>query len=66
MALKVNGNEIPWVPEESVSQLLQRMHYIFPMLIVTVNGTIVKKVDYSKYFLTDNATVDVIHLISGG
>ena len=66
MAIKVNGNEIPFVPNETVSQLLQRMKYIFPLLIVKIDGSLVKKKEYPDCVVRDNTTVDVIHLMSGG
>jgi thiamine biosynthesis protein ThiS len=66
MAIMVNGNEVDWVQQETVSQLLQRVRYIFPMVIVKVNDQIVKRSDFENHIIPNSANVDVIHLMSGG
>ena len=66
MAIIVNGNSQPWVANETVTQLLKRMKYIFPLIIVNINGTVIKRADFDKCVIPDNAQVDVIHLLSGG
>jgi len=42
------------------------MHFTFPMIVVKINGRLVKKEDYERMFIGDGDNVEAIHLISGG
>ena len=61
-----NRDEIEWEEEMTVSDLLERMRYTFPHIIVKVNGEVVPREAYETYALPDGADVWVIHLIAGG
>ena len=50
----------------SVSQLLIEKKFSFKMLIIKINGTLVKKDEYDTSIIHDGDKVEVIHLISGG
>jgi sulfur carrier protein len=50
----------------SVRELLELMKYTFPMIVVKINGRLVRKEDYERVFVGDGDTVEAIHLISGG
>jgi len=52
--------------EISVKELLSARKFTFKMLVIKINGTIVKKEEYEKTIIRDGDKVDVIHLISGG
>ena len=64
--IEVNGKEVKWMKNETVSQLLERMRYIFPLVVVKINNKVVSKNDFSKVTVPDNSQVSVIHMISGG
>ena len=64
--ITVNGNKIDWTPGMTVRDVLIVMNYTFRMLVVKVNGQLVKKADYDSSSVPDEAEVHVIHLISGG
>jgi len=66
MSIKVNGKTVDYVDHETVTDLLKRMHYTFPLIIIKIDGKLVKKQDYSTTFIPDNADIKAIHLISGG
>ncbi len=66
MSIVVNGKQKSFVKEETVSELLKRMHYTFPLIIVKINDQLIKKDQYEKCIIPDNATIKVIHMISGG
>ncbi|MFA4853397.1 MAG: sulfur carrier protein ThiS [Bacteroidales bacterium] len=57
---ELDNNEI------TVQELLNVRKFTFKMLIIKVNGTIVKKDEYENTIIKDGDKVDVIHLISGG
>lgn len=50
----------------TVSELLQFKRYSFKMLVVKVNGTLIKKEQYGSAPIHKGDNVQVIHLISGG
>ncbi len=50
----------------TINVILKKMNYTFKMLVVKVNGEIVKKADYSTKIIPVAADVKIIHLISGG
>ncbi len=64
--IKVNENKVDWEAGMTVRSLLIKMTYTFPMLVVKINGNLVKKADYDTTLIPDEAEVMVIHLISGG
>jgi sulfur carrier protein len=57
---ELNFNEI------SIKNLLAEKKFTFKMIIIKVNGELVKKDDYESTIVKDGDKVDVIHLISGG
>ena len=64
--ITVNDNIIEWRENLTVTELLKIMKYTFPMLIVKVDGEIVKKKQYGLFLIPEDADVKVIHLMSGG
>ncbi|MFO7619366.1 MAG: sulfur carrier protein ThiS [Thermoplasmata archaeon] len=66
MSIEVNSNTHDWVEKENITQLLKRMNYVFPMVVVKVNGVVVPKSRYGETDIPDNASIEVIHIESGG
>jgi sulfur carrier protein len=66
MTIEVNTTRHDWVENESISMLLKRMNYIFPMVVVKVNGAVVPKSAYDSTQIPDGAVVEVMHIESGG
>jgi len=62
----VNGNTVDWEEGLTITALLAKMNYTFRMLVIKVNGALVKKDQYDKTLVPPGAEVSVIHLISGG
>ena len=50
----------------TVQELLERKNFTFKMLIIRINGDIVKKNQYNDTLIHDSDDVMVLHLISGG
>lgn len=50
----------------TVSRLLELKKFTFKMLIIKINGKIVKSTDYATAEIKNGDDVSVIHLISGG
>ena len=66
MSVDVNGEVVAFVKDETISELLARMNYIFPMLVVVVDGKVVQETDFGSTKFEDGAKIEVIHLTSGG
>lgn len=63
--LNNNNEELNGI-EMTVQRLLDEKKFTFKMLIIKVNGKIIKKDEYKNTIIKDGDKVDVIHLISGG
>jgi sulfur carrier protein len=67
MKILLNNN-----PEEfnsaqlTVNELLRNKNFTFKMLVIKINGILVKKADYETALISDGDEVHVLHLISGG
>ncbi len=64
--ITVNGEPMDWTEGMTVADVIERRRFIFRMLIVQVDGRLVKRVAYATTPVPDGATVEVIHMISGG
>ena len=66
MSIEVNGKKIDWVENETVKQLLKRMKYTFPLIVVKINDKVVPRSFYPEKIVPNGAKIAVIHMISGG
>jgi len=66
MSLEVNGRTVDWVENETVKQLLKRVKYTFPLVVVKINDKVVPRKDFTDVTVPDNSKIVVIHMIGGG
>ncbi len=67
--MKITLNNNPEVIDRnliSVSELLRLKNFTFKMLVIKINGKLVKKDEYESVQIHDGDDVHVLHLISGG
>jgi sulfur carrier protein len=64
--LVVNGDPLDWHEGMTVRDVLKAKNYIFKLLIITVNGTLIPRGSYDEATVPAGADVKVVHLISGG
>ncbi len=64
--IQVNGEPLRWFPEMTVRDAIRERNYVFPLLVVRINGKLIPRGDYDSTMIPDGAEVDIIHLISGG
>ena len=64
--IEVNGKKIDWVESETIKDLLKRMKYTFPLVVVKINDKVVPRKDFSEVIIPDDSKIAVIHMISGG
>lgn len=61
-----NRNESFEQDSMTVSDLLREKNFTFRLLVIKINGLLVKKENYASATIQHGDKVDVIHLISGG
>jgi thiamine biosynthesis protein ThiS len=67
MNIKLNNRPESFTQEKlTINQLLEVKNYTFKMLVIKVNGKLVKKDAYDKSEIIDGDDVTVLHLVSGG
>ena len=66
LMIQVNGESLEWHEGMTVRDVLTAKKYIFPMIIITMDGAMVSRSDYDKTSVSDSATLQVVHLLSGG
>ena len=66
MSVVVNGKVVDWIENETVKELLKRMRYTFPLVVVKINEKVVPRKDFSEVKIPDNSIIAVIHMVSGG
>lgn len=64
--LNKKEKELDSFTEITVSQLFKIMKFSFPMIIVKINGNLIKKENYHTTVIKDGDDVSAFHLISGG
>jgi thiamine biosynthesis protein ThiS len=63
----VNGKfEVAWEEGMTVSVLLKKLKFSFPLIIVSVDGVLVPKEEYATRQVPDNSDVKVLHMTAGG
>jgi thiamine biosynthesis protein ThiS len=62
------NNKAEELPGEvlTVNALLKEKNFTFKMLVIKVNGQLIKKNEYDTSLVHDGDDVMVLHLISGG
>ena len=64
--LTVNGDPLKWNEGMTVSDVIQLKNYTFKMLVVKIDGRLVKKNLWPETIIPAGSDVQVIHLMSGG
>jgi len=50
----------------TISEILSLKNFTFKMLVVKVNGVLIKKPEYTLAEVIDGDNVQILHMISGG
>jgi len=66
VSIEVNSREVEFIKNETVKDLLKRMKYTFPLVVVKINDKVVPRKDFPDVKIPDNSKIAVIHMISGG
>ena len=67
MKVLLNNNPEEFDAETlTVNELLKVKNFTFKMLVIKINGTLIKKTEYETALIHEGDEVHVLHLISGG
>ena len=67
MNITLNNNPEKFDTDKcTVNELLRMKNFTFKMLIIKINGRLIKKEEYDTAMISDGDDVNVLHLISGG
>lgn len=50
----------------SISDVLKIKNYSFKMMVIKINGKLIRKPEYASSFIKDGDDLQIIHMISGG
>jgi sulfur carrier protein len=64
--ITVNDDPHPWREGLTVADVLRERNYVFPLLVVSVDGVHVPRDAYATTRVPPAAVVVVTHLVSGG
>jgi sulfur carrier protein len=67
MKIKLNNRDESFDPSElTISELLELKNFTFKMMVIKINGELIKKSQYSDAKVVDGDDVQILHMISGG
>ena len=64
--ITVNNNSHPYTPGMTIKSLLAEKNYVFPALVVKINGRVVEDEDFAVTAVNDGDNVMAIHTFAGG
>lgn len=64
--IKVNDLTIEFTQGMSVTDVIKKCNFTFPLLIVKIDGVYVPRDMYNATKVPDGSSLDIVHLISGG
>ena len=67
--MNITLNNRPEVFEKdilTISEILKLKNFTFKMMVIKVNGKLIKKGQYHKAVVVNGDDVQIIHMISGG
>ncbi len=64
--IRVNGENLSHRPGMTVRDVLREKGFVFPLLVVSIDGRHVPRTEYDTTVVPDGAEVQVLHLMSGG
>jgi len=58
--------KVEWEEGMTVARLLERLRFSFPLIIVSIDGTLVPQDEYATRQVPEGAEVKVLHMTAGG
>ena len=64
--ITLNGEQVPWKSEMTVSHLLQEIADTHQYAVIKINGRYVSRPSFDTHVIPDNAEIYLIPMIAGG
>lgn len=64
--VKINGKEIPYIPEQTVEEMLRENGFVPGKIAVERNGEILPKAFYSTEKVQQDDVFEVVNFVGGG
>ena len=64
--ITINNTSHPFRPGMTIQSLLEEKNFVFPLLVVKLNGRVVEDADFAVTEISDGDNVTVLHLLAGG
>lgn len=64
--ISVKGRRLPWREDLTVRILVKELGYKSSLLLVRVNGRVVRKAEWDDFHIPDEAKVEIRPLLAGG
>ncbi len=61
-----NRSEIFKENNLTISEILKIKNYTFKMMVIKINGKLIRKPEYNSATVVEGDNVQILHLISGG
>lgn len=62
----LNNRPEEWEDNLTIADLLKKKNFTFKMLVIKINGKVIKRNEYDKAVIPEGSNVIVLHLMSGG
>ena len=62
----LNNREYPWSENLTIKQVLEANNYIFPDIVVKINGVFIPEDEYANATVNDGDDVLALHIFGGG
>lgn len=64
--ITVNGHQLEWEEGMTLRRALDLMNYSWPLLVIRIDGVLIKKEDWNSTLINPGASISAFHLLSGG
>jgi sulfur carrier protein len=64
--ITAKGKQLDWHEGMTVKEILDALGYTFPLVLVRVDGELVKKSQWTELSVPDGASIDVQPVVAGG
>ena len=64
--ITVNNIDHPFSTGMTIRSLLEEKNFVFPLLVIKLNGQVVEDADFNVTTVNDGDNVTIMHLLTGG
>jgi sulfur carrier protein len=64
--ITVNNTDHPFRQGMTIKSLMEEKNFVFPLLVVKLNGRVVEDTDFAVTAVKDGDNVTIMHLLAGG